>query len=133
MQLSEPEKRWLPSPIAWRQYEAKLASGFTATLGFSLGDPWEADTARVMAAYGASHLGLLVVLDDPQSSEGPVLWFQEATCLTLLSPDPMKIGDEVRALLPRYFTAFFHEIKDLAADLGNVTLIAPRTGDKKLH
>ena len=133
MLLSEPENRWLPSPIAWRQYEAKLASGFTATLGFSLGDPCEANTARVMAAYGASHLGLFVVLDDPQSMEVPVLWFQEAACLTLLSPNPMKIGDEVRGLLPHYFTVFFHKIKDLAPDLGKVRLIAPRTGDKKLH
>ena len=133
MLLSEPEKRWLPSPIAWRQYEAKLASGFTATLGFSLADPFDADTARVMAAYSASHLGLFVVFDDPHSMEAPVLWFQEASCLTLLSPDPMKIGDEVRALLPRYFTAFFHEIKDLAPELGKVRLIAPRTGDRKLH
>ncbi len=133
MLRSESERRWLPSPIAWRQYEAKLVSGVTATLGFSLGDPCDANTARVMAAYKASHLGLFVALDDPQSMEAPVLWFQEAACLTLLSPDPIKIGDEVRGLLPRYFAVFFHEIRDMAPDLGRVRLIAPRTGDKNLH
>ena len=45
----------------------------------------------------------------------------------------MKIGDEVRGLLPHYFIVFFHEIKDLAPDLGRVGLIAPRKGDKKFH
>ena len=133
MLLSEPERRWLPSPIAWRQYQAKLASGSTATLGFSLGDPCDATTARVMKAYDASHLGIFLVLDDPQSVEAAVLWFQQAASLSLLSPDPIRIGDEVRGLLPRYFTAFFDEIKDLAPVLGSIRLIAPRTGDRKLH
>ena len=36
MLRSQPERRWLPSPIAWRQYKVTLASGATATLGFSL-------------------------------------------------------------------------------------------------
>jgi hypothetical protein len=45
----------------------------------------------------------------------------------------MSNTNEVRRLLPRYFAASFHEIKDLAPGLGRVTLIAPRTGDKKLH
>lgn len=133
MLLSQPEKRWLPSPIAWRQYKVTLASGFTATLGFSLGDPADADTARVMRAYDASHMGLFVVLDDPQSAEAAVLWFQQATCLTLLAPDTINIGDEVRGLLPRYFIAFFDDIKDVAPGLGSIRLVAPRTGDKRLH
>jgi hypothetical protein len=133
MLLSESERRWLPSPIAWRQYNVKLASGFTATLGFSLGDSSDATTARVMKAYDASYLGLLVVLDDPQSVEAAVLWFQQATTLTLVSPDSIRISDEVRGLLPRYFTAFFDDIKDLAPVLGSIRLIAPRTGDRKLH
>ena len=130
---SEPGERWLPSPIAWRQYEVKLASGRTATLGFSLADRTEVNTARILEAYEASHLGLFVVLDDPDSLEAVMLWFQQETVLTLFSPDPMKIGDEVRGLLPRYFTTFFDEIRDLAPDLGNIRLIAPRTGDRKLH
>jgi hypothetical protein len=133
MQPSESENRWLPSPIAWRQYEVKLASGCTATLGFSLGDPCDANTARVMKAYGASHLGLFVVLGDPQSRESAVLWFQQARFLTLFSPEPMEISDEVRGLLVRYFTAFFDEIKEVAPDLASVRLIASRTGDWKLH
>lgn len=133
MLLPEPERRWLPSPIAWRQYQTRLASGFTATLGFSLGDPCDATTAQVMKAYDASYLGLFVVLDDPQSVEAAMLWFQQAASLTLLAPDSIKIGDEVRGLLPRYFTTFFGEIKDLAPVLGNIRLIAPRTGDRKLH
>lgn len=133
MLLSKPEKRWLPSPIAWRQYDLKLVSGFTVTLGFSLGDPCEAGTARVMKAYDAAYLGLLAILGDPQSLEVPVLWFQQAASITLFSPDPLKIGDEVRALLPRYFTAFFDEIKDQVPGLAGVRLIAPRTGDRKLH
>jgi hypothetical protein len=130
---AEADKRWLPSPIAWRQYEVKLASGATATLGFSLADRRDANNARVMKAYGASQLGLFVVLGDPQSREAAVLWFQQARFLTLFSPDPMKIGDEVKGLLPRYFTAFFDDIKDLAPDLASVKLIAPRTGDRNLH
>jgi hypothetical protein len=39
--------------------------------------------ARVKQAHDASHLGLLVVLDDPDSLEEVVLWFQQATSLTL--------------------------------------------------
>jgi hypothetical protein len=133
MQPSELENRWLPSPLAWRQYEVKLASGVTATLGFTLGDPCDAKTARVMKAYGASHLGLLVVLGDPQSREAAVLWFQQTRFLTLFSPDPMLIGDEVRGLLARYFSAFFDEIKEVAPDLASLRLIAPRTGDRTLQ
>ena len=130
---SEPGKRWLPSPIAWRRYDVKLASGPAATLGFSLADRTEVDTARILEAYEASHLGLFVVLGDPDSLEAVMLWFQQATVLTLFSPDPMKIGDEVRGLLPRYFTAFFDEVRDLAPGLGSIRLIAPRTGDRNLH
>ena len=85
-------------------------------------------------AHDASHLGLLVVLDDPESREEVVLWFQQATSLTLVSQNgDMMIGDEVRTLLPRYFTVFFDDIKDVAPDLANVRLAAPRTGDKTLH
>jgi hypothetical protein len=63
-----------------------------------------------------------------------VLWFHQATSLTLVSQNgDMMIGDEVRSLLPRYFAAFFDDIKDIAPDLADVRLAAPRTGDKSLH
>ena len=111
----------------------KLASGVTATLGFTLGDPGDPKTVRAMKAHGASHLGVLLVIGDPQSREAAVLWFQQTSSLTLFSPQPMKIGDEVRGLLARYFAAFFDEIKEVAPDLAGVRFIAPRTGDRKLH
>jgi len=57
----------------------------------------------------------------------------QAATLTLLAPDTINIGDEVRALLPRYFIAFFDDIADAAPGLGSIRLIAPRTGDRKLH
>jgi hypothetical protein len=65
--------------LAWREYEVKLVSGRTATLGFSLADPRDKTIARLKQKHNASHLGLLVVLDDPDSLEEVVLWFQQAT------------------------------------------------------
>jgi hypothetical protein len=130
----EAERRRPPGSLAWRQYQVKLVSGRFATLGFSLADPRDKTMARVKQAHDAAHLGLLVVLDDPESLEEVVLWFQQATSLTLVSQNgDTMIGDEVRGLLPRYFTVFFDEIKDVAPDLANVRLAVPRTGDKNLH
>jgi hypothetical protein len=112
----------------------KLLTGRTATLGFSLADPNDGTMARLKAANDAEHLGLLFVLDDPDSLEEVVLWFQQATALTLISQNgDTMIGDEVRDLLPRYFAVFFDEIKDIAPDLATVRLAVPRTGDKSLH
>lgn len=90
--------------------------------------------ARVKKAHDAVHLGLLVVLDDPDSLEEVVLWFHQSSSLTLISQNgDMMIGDEVRRVLPRYFAAFFDDIKDIAPDLAHVRLAVPRTGDKTLH
>jgi hypothetical protein len=123
-----------PASLAWRQYEVKLASGHTATLAFSLADPLDKTMARMKKAHAAQHLGLLVVLDDPESLEEVVLWFHQATSLTLISQNgDMMIGDEVRSLLPRYFATFFDDIRDVAPDLADVKLAVPRTGDKSLH
>lgn len=110
-------------------------SGRTAILGFSLADPDHATMARIKSEHEASNLGLLVVLDDPDSLEEVVLWFQHATSLTLLSQGgDMLIGEEVRALLPRYFTVFFDEVKEIAPDLADILLApVPRTGEKNLH
>ena len=132
---SGEDRRRPPGSLAWRQYEVKLVSGRTAILGFSLADPRHTTMARVKREHHASNLGLLVVLDDPDSIEEVVLWFQQATSLTLLSQNgDMMIGKEVRALLPRYFTVFFDEIKEIAPDLADISLAAvPRTGDRNLH
>ncbi|HYD08195.1 MAG TPA: hypothetical protein VEC60_20845 [Reyranella sp.] len=110
-------------------------SGRTAILGFSLADPDHATMARIRQEHGASSLGLLVVLDDPDSVEEVVLWFQQATSLNLLSQNgDMMIGDEVKALLPRYFAVFFDEVKDLAPELADVLLAqVPRPGDRNVH
>jgi hypothetical protein len=79
-------------------------------------------------------MGLLVILGDPDTVEETVLWFHQTSSLTLVSQNgDILIGDEVRALLPRYFAAFFDEIKELAPDLAKVRLAVPRTGDKNLH
>jgi hypothetical protein len=134
MPKSESESRCPPASLAWQQYPAKLASGRTATLGFSLADPNDETMARLKEAHDARHLGLLFVLDDPDSLEEVVLWFHQATSLTLVSQNgDTMIGDEVRGLLPRYFAVFFDEIKDIAPELANVRLAVPRTGDKNLH
>jgi hypothetical protein len=40
----------------------------------------------------------------------------------------------VRALLPRYFTVFFDEVKEIAPDLSDILLApVPRTGERNLH
>jgi hypothetical protein len=124
-----------PGSLAWRQYEVKLASGRTATFGFSLADPRDKTMARVKQKHEASNLGLLVVLDDPDSIEEVVLWFQQKRALTLMSQNgAMMIGDEAQALLPRYFAVFFDEIKDIAPELADILLArVPRTGEKHLH
>jgi hypothetical protein len=129
------DRRRPPGSLAWRQYEDKLMSGRTAILGFSLADPRHRTMARVKREHEASNLGLLVVLDDPESLEEVVLWFQQATALTLLSQNgDMMIGEEVRALLPRYFTVFFDDVKEIAPGLADISLApVPRTGDRNLH
>jgi hypothetical protein len=132
---SGEDRRRPPGSLAWRQYEVKLTSGRTAILGFSLADPRHRTMARIRREHDASNLGLLVVLDDPESVEEVVLWFQHATSLTLMSQSgDMMIGEEVRALLPRYFTVFFDEVKEIAPDLADILLApVPRTGGKNLH
>jgi hypothetical protein len=124
-----------PGALAWRQYEVRLMSGRTATVAFSLGDPQDGTIARVKHEREACNLGFLVVLNDPDSDEEVVLWFQRAASLTLLSHgcDAM-IGEEVTTLLPRYFTAFFDDVKDMAPELADVVFTrVPRTNDKNLH
>ncbi|WP_421994499.1 hypothetical protein [Reyranella sp.] len=112
----------------------RLASGRMARLGFSLADPLDASMARAMKAHDAAHLGLLIVLDDPESLEEVVVWFHQTTSLTLVAQTgDIAIGEEVRSLLPRYFAAFFDEIRDVAPALADVRLAMPRTRDKNLH
>lgn len=128
-------RRRPPGSLAWRQYEVTLDSGCQATVGFSLADPQDDTIAEIKRQHDASNLGFLVVLDDPDSLEEVVLWFQRATSLTLMSQNgEMLIGDEVGALLPRYFTVFFDEIKDIAPDLADILLRrVPKTGERHLH
>jgi hypothetical protein len=81
--------------------------------------------------HRASHLGLLVVLDDPDSVEGVLLWFDQAESLTLLSQNgEIVMGKEVRALLPRYFAVFFDDVKGLAPQLAHVRYSLPETVGK---
>lgn len=128
------EKRCPPGSLAWQQYQVNLVSGRAVTLAFSLGDPRDETMARVKERHGASHLGLLVVLDDPDSIEEVVLWFHQAESLTLLSQNgEILIGDEVTALLPRYFAVFFDDVKALAPELGHARLSLPETRFKSLH
>jgi hypothetical protein len=132
---SQTAQRLPRGALAWREYKLKLLSGRTVILAFSLGDPDDFTIARVKRERAAANLGLLIVMDDPDSSEEVVLWFQRATSLTLMSQNgDMLIGDEVSALLPRYFTAFFDEVKDLAPGLADV-IFAPTSAphDKNLH
>src|ERR1700751_4743174 len=80
-----PSKRRPPGSLAWQQYEVNLISGRAVTLAFSLGDPRDETMARMKERHCPSHLGLLIVLDDPDSLEEVVLWFDQAQSLTLLS------------------------------------------------
>jgi len=124
-----------PGTLAWRQYEVSLDSGRQATVGFSLADPHDKTIAEIKRKHDARNLGFLVILDDPDSLEEVVLWFQQAGALTLMSQNgAMLISDEVRSLLPRYFTVFFDEIRDIAPDLGEILLVrVPKTGAKHLN
>lgn len=127
-------KRRPPGSLAWQQYEVNLISGRAVTLAFSLGDPRDETMARVKERHHAAHLGLLVVLDDPDSVEEVVLWFHQAESLTLLSQNgEIMIGEEVSALLPRYFAVFFDDVKALAPQLARVKLCLPETVGKRLH
>jgi hypothetical protein len=100
----------------------------------SLADPCDETMARIAKDHDAFHMGLLVILDDPESAEETVIWFQHAATLSLVSQNgDVSIGAEVKMVLPRYFAAFFDEIKDLAPGLASVKLAVPRTGDKRLH
>ena len=131
---NEAGRRRPPGSLAWRQYEVKLASGRAVTLGFSLADPDDKTMGRLKKAHDASHLGLVIVLGDPDSLEEVVLWFQQATSLTLISQNgDVEIGEEVKGLLARYFAVFFDDIKDIAPKLADIRLAVPRTGDRNLH
>jgi hypothetical protein len=127
-------KRRPPGSLAWQQYQVNLTSGPAVTLAFSLGDPRDETMARVKERHRASHLGLLVVLDDPDSAEDVVLWFHQAESITLMSQNgEIVIGDEVTALLPHYFAVFFDDVKALAPQLAHVRLSLPEPGGKILH
>lgn len=127
-------KKCPPGSLAWQEYRVNLRSGRTITLAFSLADACNGTMATAKKRHAASHLGLLVILDDPESLEEAVLWLHRRSSLTLVSGSgDTIISDEVRALLPRYFTAFFDEVKELAPGLAEVKFVVPRTGDKSLH
>jgi hypothetical protein len=132
---SRDKARVPPGSLAWRQYQVTLGSGLIATLGFSLGNPRTRAMAAVKRRHAADNLGLLVILDDPESLEDVVLWFRQEKTLTLLSQSgDIMIGDEVRALLPRYFTVFFDDIRDIAPELGALRLArVPRAAGGTLH
>ena len=128
------DRRRPAGALAWRQYRVPLLSGEAATIGLSLGDPRNRMMASLKRSHDAAHVGLLVVLDDPDSPEEIVVWFQQATTLTLISQDgDAQLGPEITGVLPRYFAAFFDDIKDIAPDLARVRLAAPKTLDRTLN
>ena len=128
------DKRCPVGSLAWRQYRVPLLSGQAATIGLSLGDPDNRTMASLKLSHDAAHVGLLVVLDDPESPEEIVVWFQQATTLTLISQDgDARLGAEISVVLPRYFAAFFDDIKDIAPDLARIRLAAPKTLDRTLN
>lgn len=116
-----------------------LHPGRTITLGFSLADPHDGRISILKQRHIASHLGLLVLFDDTEAGDtdtpGQVLlWLHQSGVLTLIAQSGDGIvSDDVRAILPRYFAAFFDEIKELAPDLAGVTLAMIPTNDKTLH
>jgi hypothetical protein len=124
-----------PAALAFRQYQVQLESGRHVTIGLALADPADQTIAEIRRKHDASHLGFLVILDDPDSLEEVVLWFQQAASLTLMSQNgAMLLSDEITDLLPRYFTVFFDEIKDIAPDLAAVLLArVPKTGETHLN
>jgi hypothetical protein len=127
-------RRCPPGALAWQEYKVRLLSGRIATVAMSLADPRDEAMARVKVEHAAAHLGLLVILDDPDSLEEVVLWLHQAASLTLVSQNgDTCIGAEVKAALPRYFAAFFDEVKELAPGLAEIRLAAPRTRDRSLH
>ncbi len=121
-----------PGSLAWREYQVELRSGLVTKMGFMLADPRHEVAAHIKRTYGASHLGL-VMFSDPDS-HSIVWWFQRMQLLTLITHHAdAEICEEMKIILPRYFAAFFDDIKDIAPGLGGVTLVMPRTGDRRLH
>ncbi len=131
--MSKASTRAPPDQIAWQPYEVRLMSGHTATIIFSLGDLDDPRMAQILGRRGASHLGFVAVLDDPLSTELPLLWYIEDSTLSVVCDRGIEIGVEIVEVLPRYFTAFFDDIKDRAPELADVGFAVPRTGDKHLH
>jgi hypothetical protein len=128
------DRRCPDGALAWRQYRVPLLSGGTATVGLSLGDPRNGTIATLKRSHQAAHAGLLVVLDDPETCEEIVVWLQQERTLTLISRNgDAVIGAEISGVLPRYFAAFFDEIKDVAPDLARLRLAAPKTLDRTLN
>lgn len=130
-----PETRRPLGALAWRQYDVTLDSGHCVKVGFSLADPHDETIAEIGRKHGASNLGFLVILDDPDSLEEVVLWFHQAASLTMMSQNgAVLIGDEMKALLPRYFTVFFDEIRHIAPGLADVLLVGvPKASKKHLN
>ena len=120
--------------LAWQKYRVRLTTGRTVTLLFSLADPVDPTIAQIKERHAAANLGLLAVLDDPDSLEEAVLWLHQETTLTLVSQNgDTIIGDEVRGLLPGYFASFFGKVGHLAPGLSNVRLVAPAAAGASLH
>ena len=121
-----------PGALAWREYEIDLHTGHPLKLGFMLADPTQRGTAQLKRTYKAQHLGMLVL--DGQRLHCIVWWFQQEDALTLIPRHgDSEIDDDLKEILPRYFAAFFDDIKDVAPDLQKVTLVTPKTGDRRLH
>jgi hypothetical protein len=132
--MNDSARRCPPGSLGWAEYRVTLRSGSQIMLGFSLSDPLDRRMAVLKQRHAASHLGLLVILDDPESTEEAILWLHQATSLTLIAQQGgVFISDEVKAFLPRYFAAFFDEIKEVAPSLVDVALVMPRVGDRTLH
>ena len=124
-----------PGLLACREYPVTLRSGRAITLGFSLGDSDHKTLVRMKRACDALHLGLLVVMGDPETQEEAIVWIHQAAALTLISQSDadISIGTEVGELLPRWFAVFFGEIKDLAPGLEEIILVPSRTGQESVN
>ena len=113
-----------PGTLAYREYELFVPNAPDATVAITLGD-LEQDTpaARFARKTGATHYGLVSVLNVPHAPQYPFVWSLHDTILALTSSHiSAPVDKTLRQTIGRLLGVFFHEIRGIAPELSDMKL-----------
>jgi len=109
---------------AYREYELFVPNAPDATVAITLGD-LEQDTpaARFARKSGATHYGLVAILNVPHAPDYPFVWSLRETILALTSSHiGTPVDGTLRQTIGRLLGVFFHEIRAIAPELSEMKL-----------